>query len=164
MGSRMLHADTFCLLMNSRPSSGDKSPNRLIHLHNHTLFILIITIFILVMTPLRQGGPFAPSLSHHTRAHTHTHTHTHTRAHNTDVARHLKGLWKHAVFMSAPGRSRTVVWKLKVKWQSRAYLAQLMWRIINGISRQGIISGGIRSRRSGIWKWTPGAGAGAGGI
>lgn len=28
----------------------DESPNRLIHLHNHTLFILILTVFILVMS------------------------------------------------------------------------------------------------------------------
>lgn len=109
MGSRMLHADIFSFLMNSRPSSSDKSTNRLIHLHNHTLFILIITIFILVMTPLRQGGPYASSSP------------LPSYARSTDVAGHLSGS-ENRLF-SCQRLSRGAVWN--------DTSASVMWRVSN---------------------------------
>lgn len=69
MGSCMLHVD-ISLLMNSHPGSSDKSPNRLIHLHNHTLFILITTIFILVMTLVKLGD--SRTIAPNTNTQTHT--------------------------------------------------------------------------------------------
>lgn len=41
------------------PREGDKTPNRLIHLHNLTLFMLITMLFFILMSPHSLGRPYA---------------------------------------------------------------------------------------------------------